>query len=142
MKIKKEAETKPKRVLKSTEEDEDDFGTVDELPPDSLITLVQPELPALSRLWLAALKDYALLTLPAEFATQLPPDGKHWNYSVVKTRKKSQIGTAKLLSKLYDMSAFYASDKFLHLWNRNVCLKCECAFFLQFEMNIFIALSE
>uniref|UniRef100_A0A803YJW8 LAA1-like C-terminal TPR repeats domain-containing protein n=2 Tax=Meleagris gallopavo TaxID=9103 RepID=A0A803YJW8_MELGA len=75
MKIKKEAETKPKRVLKSTEEDEDDFGTVDELPPDSLITLVQPELPSLSRLWLAALKDYALLTLPAEFATQLPPDG-------------------------------------------------------------------
>uniref|UniRef100_A0A8B9CJS9 HEAT repeat-containing protein 5B n=1 Tax=Anser brachyrhynchus TaxID=132585 RepID=A0A8B9CJS9_9AVES len=69
------AETKPKCVLKSTEEDEDDFGTVDELPPDSLITLVQPELPALSRLWLAALKDYALLTLPAEFATQLPPDG-------------------------------------------------------------------
>uniref|UniRef100_A0A8C3V9X3 HEAT repeat-containing protein 5B n=1 Tax=Catharus ustulatus TaxID=91951 RepID=A0A8C3V9X3_CATUS len=75
MKIKKEAETKPKRVLKSAEEDEDDFGTMDELPPDSLITLVQPELPALSRLWLAALKDYALLTLPAEFATQLPPDG-------------------------------------------------------------------
>uniref|UniRef100_A0A8C5T7U4 HEAT repeat-containing protein 5B n=1 Tax=Malurus cyaneus samueli TaxID=2593467 RepID=A0A8C5T7U4_9PASS len=75
MKIKKEAETKPKCVSKSTEEDEDDFGTVDELPPDSLITLVQPELPALSRLWLAALKDYALLTLPAEFATQLPPDG-------------------------------------------------------------------
>ncbi|XP_072783293.1 HEAT repeat-containing protein 5B isoform X3 [Taeniopygia guttata] len=75
MKIKKEAETKPKRVSKSTEEDEDDFGTVDELPPDSLITLVQPELPALSRLWLAVLKDYALLTLPAEFATQLPPDG-------------------------------------------------------------------
>uniref|UniRef100_A0A8B9VKI7 HEAT repeat-containing protein 5B n=1 Tax=Anas zonorhyncha TaxID=75864 RepID=A0A8B9VKI7_9AVES len=69
------AETKPKCVSKSTEEDEDDFGTVDELPPDSLITLVQPELPALSRLWLAALKDYALLTLPAEFATQLPPDG-------------------------------------------------------------------
>uniref|UniRef100_A0A8C0J5D7 HEAT repeat-containing protein 5B n=1 Tax=Chelonoidis abingdonii TaxID=106734 RepID=A0A8C0J5D7_CHEAB len=47
----------------------------DELPPDSLITLVQPELPILSRLWLAALKDYALLTLPAEFASQLPPDG-------------------------------------------------------------------
>ena len=77
MQIKKEAEAKPKRVLKSTEEDEDDFGTVDELPPDSLITLVQPELPSLSRLWLAALKDYALLTLPAEFATQLPPDGKY-----------------------------------------------------------------
>ncbi|KAM7171953.1 HEAT repeat-containing protein 5B isoform 2-T2 [Macrochelys suwanniensis] len=75
MKIKKEAETKPKRALKNTDDDEEDFGTVDELPPDSLITLVQPELPILSRLWLAALKDYALLTLPAEFASQLPPDG-------------------------------------------------------------------
>uniref|UniRef100_A0A3Q3FDQ2 HEAT repeat-containing protein 5B n=1 Tax=Labrus bergylta TaxID=56723 RepID=A0A3Q3FDQ2_9LABR len=30
-----------------------------------LITLVQPELPSLSRLWLAMLRDYALLTLPA-----------------------------------------------------------------------------
>uniref|UniRef100_A0A8C3PDY6 HEAT repeat-containing protein 5B n=1 Tax=Chrysemys picta bellii TaxID=8478 RepID=A0A8C3PDY6_CHRPI len=63
------------RAIKNTDDEEEDFGTVDELPPDSLITLVQPELPILSRLWLAALKDYALLTLPAEFASQLPPDG-------------------------------------------------------------------
>lgn len=77
MKIKKEAETKPNRAIKNTNEDEEDFGAVDELPPDSLITLVQPELPTLSRLWLAVLKDYALLTLPSEFASQLPPDGKH-----------------------------------------------------------------
>ncbi|XP_072794024.1 HEAT repeat-containing protein 5B isoform X2 [Vicugna pacos] len=75
MNIKKEAESKPKRAIKNTEDDDDDYGTIDELPPDSLITLVQPELPTLSRLWLAALKDYALLTLPAEFASQLPPDG-------------------------------------------------------------------
>ncbi|XP_019356147.1 HEAT repeat-containing protein 5B isoform X3 [Alligator mississippiensis] len=75
MKIKKEAETKPNRAIKNTNEDEEDFGAVDELPPDSLITLVQPELPTLSRLWLAVLKDYALLTLPSEFASQLPPDG-------------------------------------------------------------------
>uniref|UniRef100_A0A8C0J519 HEAT repeat-containing protein 5B n=1 Tax=Chelonoidis abingdonii TaxID=106734 RepID=A0A8C0J519_CHEAB len=68
-------QTKPKRAIKNTDDEEEDFGTVDELPPDSLITLVQPELPILSRLWLAALKDYALLTLPAEFASQLPPDG-------------------------------------------------------------------
>ncbi|TKC44690.1 hypothetical protein EI555_001816 [Monodon monoceros] len=74
MNIKKEAESKPKRAIKTTDDD-DDYSTVDELPPDSLITLVQPELPTLSRLWLAALKDYALLTLPAEFASQLPPDG-------------------------------------------------------------------
>ncbi|KAF3826502.1 hypothetical protein GH733_009027 [Mirounga leonina] len=69
MNIKKEAESKPKRAMKSTDDDDDDYGTIDELPPDSLITLVQPELPTLSRLWLAALKDYALLTLPAEFAS-------------------------------------------------------------------------
>lgn len=76
MNIKKEAESKPKRAIKNDDDDDDD-GTIDELPPDSLITLVQPELPTLSRLWLAALKDYALLTLPAEFASQLPPDGKY-----------------------------------------------------------------
>ncbi|KAL2773812.1 HEAT repeat-containing protein 5B, partial [Daubentonia madagascariensis] len=75
MNIKKEAESKPKRTIKNADDDDDDYGTIDELPPDSLITLVQPELPTLSRLWLAALKDYALLTLPAEFASQLPPDG-------------------------------------------------------------------
>ncbi|KAH0622567.1 hypothetical protein JD844_024972 [Phrynosoma platyrhinos] len=76
MKIKKEAETKPKKAIKNGgDDDDDDYGTADELPPDSLITLVQPELPTLSRLWLAALKDYALLTLPAEFSSQLPPDG-------------------------------------------------------------------
>uniref|UniRef100_A0A665WI15 HEAT repeat-containing protein 5B n=1 Tax=Echeneis naucrates TaxID=173247 RepID=A0A665WI15_ECHNA len=51
-----------------------DLGA-DVLPPDSLITLVQPELPSLSRLWLAMLRDYALLTLPAEFSSQLPSEG-------------------------------------------------------------------
>lgn len=76
MKIKKEAESKPAKPVRSIDddEDEDDLGA-DVLPPDSLITLVQPELPSLSRLWLAMLRDYALLTLPAEFSSQLPPDG-------------------------------------------------------------------
>ena len=78
MNIKKEAESKPKRAMKNTDDDEDDYGATDELPPDSLITLVQPELPTLSRLWLAALTDYALLTLPAEFSSQLPADGKYY----------------------------------------------------------------
>lgn len=76
MKIKKEAESKPAKPVRSgdddEDEDEDDLGA-DVLPPDSLITLVQPELPSLSRLWLAMLRDYALLTLPAEFSSQLPP---------------------------------------------------------------------
>ncbi|XP_047207072.1 HEAT repeat-containing protein 5B isoform X1 [Girardinichthys multiradiatus] len=76
MKIKKEAEAKPAKPVgrEDEDEDEDDLGA-DVLPPDSLIILVQPELPSLSRLWLAMLRDYALLTLPAEFSSQLPPDG-------------------------------------------------------------------
>ncbi|KAM9450231.1 HEAT repeat-containing protein 5B [Clarias gariepinus] len=78
MKLKKEAESRPPRPARSSEDDEDDEDVGDEggvLPADSLITLVQPELPCLSRLWLAALRDYALLTLPPEFASQLPPEG-------------------------------------------------------------------
>lgn len=42
---------------------------------ESLLSLVQPELENLSRHWLAALRDYALLTLPAEYSSQLPHDG-------------------------------------------------------------------
>lgn len=92
MKIKKEAESKPAKPVRSGDEDEDedeeDLGA-DVLPPDSLITLVQPELPSLSRLWLAMLRDYALLTLPAEFSSQLPPDGitqilAHWMLNIIK----------------------------------------------------------
>uniref|UniRef100_A0AAR2ITQ2 HEAT repeat-containing protein 5B n=1 Tax=Pygocentrus nattereri TaxID=42514 RepID=A0AAR2ITQ2_PYGNA len=76
MKIKKEAESRPARPVRSSEDDDEDMGDEgDILPPDSLIMLVQPELPSLSRLWLAALRDYALLTLPPEFASQLPPEG-------------------------------------------------------------------
>ncbi|XP_076141616.1 HEAT repeat-containing protein 5B isoform X1 [Alosa pseudoharengus] len=76
MKIKKEAESRPPKSSGGEEDEDEDAGEeTGILPPDSLITLVQPELPALSRLWLAALRDYALLTLPAEFASQLPPDG-------------------------------------------------------------------
>lgn len=76
MKIKREAESMPAKPVRSADEDEDDEDLgADVLPPDSLITLVQPELPSLSRLWLAMLRDYALLTLPAEFSSQLPPDG-------------------------------------------------------------------
>lgn len=41
----------------------------------SLLGLVQPELKRLSQYWLAALKDHALLSLPAEYGSQLPHDG-------------------------------------------------------------------
>ncbi|KAH8281039.1 hypothetical protein KR054_007842, partial [Drosophila jambulina] len=50
-----------------------------DLPPESrgesLLGLVQPELQNLSAHWLSAMKDHALLLLPAEFQSQLPHDG-------------------------------------------------------------------
>uniref|UniRef100_UPI00358E5931 HEAT repeat-containing protein 5B isoform X2 n=1 Tax=Myxine glutinosa TaxID=7769 RepID=UPI00358E5931 len=61
---------------------EDDNGWVNEdsiptqpPPPSSLLSLVVPEVPRLSGLWLAALRDHALLTLPLEFSSQLPSEG-------------------------------------------------------------------
>ncbi|KAH0819066.1 hypothetical protein GEV33_003724 [Tenebrio molitor] len=53
---------------------DDEFGDF-EYKGENLLTLVQPELVSLSQHWLAALKDHALLSLPAEFASQLPHDG-------------------------------------------------------------------
>ena len=41
----------------------------------SLLELVQPELKSLSKYWLGALKDHALLALSAEYSSQLPPQG-------------------------------------------------------------------
>lgn len=41
-----------------------------------LLKLVQSDLSTLSCLWLSALQDYALLTLPPEYASQLPPAGE------------------------------------------------------------------
>uniref|UniRef100_A0A8C5P2U9 HEAT repeat-containing protein 5A n=1 Tax=Jaculus jaculus TaxID=51337 RepID=A0A8C5P2U9_JACJA len=40
-----------------------------------LLDLVRTDVGTLSRLWLAALQDFALLTLPSEFASQLPVEG-------------------------------------------------------------------
>ncbi|XP_055929916.1 HEAT repeat-containing protein 5B-like isoform X2 [Argiope bruennichi] len=42
---------------------------------ESLLKLVAPELSLLSTYWLAFLKDYALLSLPPEFRSQLPHEG-------------------------------------------------------------------
>ncbi|XP_071834099.1 HEAT repeat-containing protein 5B-like isoform X1 [Apostichopus japonicus] len=42
---------------------------------DNLLTLVKNELRPLSRYWLAALRDHALLALPPDFQGQLPSDG-------------------------------------------------------------------
>ncbi|XP_066486738.1 HEAT repeat-containing protein 5A isoform X2 [Tiliqua scincoides] len=42
---------------------------------DELLELVQADLGNLSKLWLSALQDFALLTLPSEYASQLPAEG-------------------------------------------------------------------
>ncbi|XP_006890037.1 PREDICTED: HEAT repeat-containing protein 5A-like isoform X1 [Elephantulus edwardii] len=42
---------------------------------DGLLDLIHTDLGTLSRLWLAALQDFALLTLPSEFASLLPVEG-------------------------------------------------------------------
>ncbi|XP_061173824.1 HEAT repeat-containing protein 5B-like isoform X2 [Saccostrea echinata] len=60
-----EKETKPQR-------EEEEYG---ESSRESLLSLVQPELPTLSQNWLGALRDYAYLSLPTEYSSQLPSDG-------------------------------------------------------------------
>lgn len=54
--------------------DTDAFGDI-ESRGESLLSLVEPELTSLSKHWLDALKDHALLRLPSEFQNQLPHDG-------------------------------------------------------------------
>lgn len=51
-------------------------GSGSESGAAGLLKLVQSDVSTLSRLWLAALQDYALLTLPQEYASQLPAAGR------------------------------------------------------------------
>jgi len=46
------------------EEEGQEFGDYAATDAESLLSLVQPEMKMLSHHWLAALKDYALLSLP------------------------------------------------------------------------------
>ncbi|XP_069806227.1 HEAT repeat-containing protein 5A isoform X2 [Dendropsophus ebraccatus] len=50
-------------------------GRTDCNPGDNLLSLVQADICTLSKLWLSALQDHALLTLPAECSHQLPAPG-------------------------------------------------------------------
>ncbi|XP_033734296.1 HEAT repeat-containing protein 5B-like isoform X1 [Pecten maximus] len=61
-----------KTVQPKAKNEEDDFG---DSPRESLLSLVQPELPTLSQNWFNALKDHAYLSLPPEYSGQLPSDG-------------------------------------------------------------------
>uniref|UniRef100_A0A8B9Q339 HEAT repeat-containing protein 5A n=1 Tax=Apteryx owenii TaxID=8824 RepID=A0A8B9Q339_APTOW len=59
------------KIANSTEESYRDTAS----SASGLLDLVQADLGTLSKLWLAALQDFALLTLPSEYASQLPAEG-------------------------------------------------------------------
>ena len=52
----------PQKVSR-VQKEEDEFGEFSSAG-ENLLNLVQPEMKTLSRHWLAALKDYALISLP------------------------------------------------------------------------------
>ncbi|XP_038637209.1 HEAT repeat-containing protein 5A isoform X2 [Scyliorhinus canicula] len=65
---------KEKQFLKlETSANDDSQDTI--TSADGLFNLVQSELGTLNKLWLAALQDHALLTLPPEYADQFPAEG-------------------------------------------------------------------
>ncbi|XP_064600027.1 HEAT repeat-containing protein 5B-like isoform X2 [Liolophura sinensis] len=64
----REKKNESKEKIEKTEEGFESAG-------ESLLSLVQPELSSLSQHWMAALKDHALLSLPQEYSSQLPPEG-------------------------------------------------------------------
>lgn len=72
--------TKPVQDDFGFDDEDKDFGDFassgsDKKDSTSLSSLVTSELPSLSRHWLGAMKDYALLSLPQEFKSQLPYEG-------------------------------------------------------------------
>ena len=52
------------KIANHQNEDEEEDEDLDYGGGESLLSLVQPEMKTLSRHWLAALKDYALISLP------------------------------------------------------------------------------
>ena len=79
-------------IATANDDDDDEFGDFTESPSspitakqekdignrqkrEGLGSLVQSELSSLSKHWLDALRDHALLSLPSEFKSQLPFDG-------------------------------------------------------------------
>uniref|UniRef100_A0A8C9LFC6 HEAT repeat containing 5A n=1 Tax=Pavo cristatus TaxID=9049 RepID=A0A8C9LFC6_PAVCR len=64
--------------LKTANSEEESYRDVTS-SASGLVDLVQADLGTLSKLWLAALQDFALLILPSEYASQLPAEGKEVN---------------------------------------------------------------
>ena len=62
-------------VAMAQNEKQNDNQSSGEGNKENLFHLVTPELLMLSKYWIFALRDHALLTLPTEFVSQIPPDG-------------------------------------------------------------------
>ncbi|XP_074651872.1 HEAT repeat-containing protein 5B-like [Tubulanus polymorphus] len=73
--MQREDERKNQLMACAAPSDGDDLPQNDYCSGESLLSLVQPELVSLSKHWLDLLKDYALLSLPPELHSQLPPEG-------------------------------------------------------------------
>jgi hypothetical protein len=65
----------PATPISAVTSHEFDYSTASSPTSSSLLSLVGPELSSLLGHWLAALRDAALLSLPPEFADQLPVNG-------------------------------------------------------------------
>ncbi|XP_018409657.1 PREDICTED: HEAT repeat-containing protein 5A [Nanorana parkeri] len=80
---------------------------------DSLLSLVQADISTLSKLWLSALQDHALLTLPAECSNQLPTQG-----GAFYTAETSDAARPHYLSSwapiLHATSLWLSSSGFIH----------------------------
>ncbi|PIO54526.1 hypothetical protein TELCIR_24110, partial [Teladorsagia circumcincta] len=68
--IAQETDTNENRKETGDDEDINVLGA-----SESLLSLVRPELDSLVCYWLAALRDSALLSLPAQFSDQMPSSG-------------------------------------------------------------------
>ena len=80
---------------------------------ESLLSLVQPEMSTLSRHWLAALKDYALLSLPAGRVKLLTAQNRcdKLLYRYVVHKRLQPLYVTEYSSQLpSDGGAFYTSD--------------------------------
>ena len=69
MQQEKEKQKEEKPVLRDEDDDDEDDEFGDSAGGESLLSLVQPEMVTLSKHWLSALKDHALLSLPTGMQT-------------------------------------------------------------------------
>nr|XP_032522705.1 HEAT repeat-containing protein 5B [Danaus plexippus plexippus] len=88
------------------ETEDDDYGEF-ESKGESLLKLVEPELESLGENWLAALKDHALLSLPPEFASQLPHGGGAFYSMETAEASRAHYGRAWPALLLYEAYFLY-----------------------------------